>query len=393
MGTPSSLSAKIPPRALLRLALYYGVAGFGGGYSVLAQLRRDLVDERRWIDAEEFLIFAELSKSLPGTPATSLIALLGQRMGGTFGGILAATAFLLPSMFLMIVCGAGYSVMRRAMWLGAFFDGMNAAMVGVVAATTLDLGRSALRNRWDVAASLGCAGLLAARVVGEPVIAVTAIAFGMARGASRPRKPEPSDGPAPKGERLHGLSPWMVLLGSGFGALTGLVRVFVPIGVTTFGGGLAMIPAIEHTVVVEQHWLDATTFADAVALGQITPGPVAICATFIGYRVGGLLGALSTTLAMFAPAIAVTLAVGHSIDHFRQSPLVAGALRALAPAVIGMLAAATFSLGHAGVPTWHAAVVALVSFGFLVRFKVSPLWPLACGGLIHLFVALLRTHA
>ena len=365
--------------ALVRLSVFYGIAGFGGGYSVLAQLRRDLVEKRAWVTADEFLVLAELSKSLPGTPATSLIALLGQRALGIRAGAIAAVAFLLPSMVLMIACAAAYSLMRKAPGLGPFFDGMSAAMVGVVAATTLDLARSAHRNRWDLIAAAGCAAVLSLRIVSEPAIAAAAIAFGVMRATMHPQPPASP----PKSERLHGISPFVLLLGLGAGALVGLARVFVPIGVLTFGGGLAMVPAIEHTVVVEQGWLNPKTFADAVALGQITPGPVAICATFIGFRVGGLVGALVATAAMFGPAIAVALAVGHSVERFQRSPLVHGSLRALAPAVIGMLAAATISLGRASLEGWLHSVVAVVSFGVLARLRVSPLWVLVGGGLAH----------
>ena len=387
----ADLAVKPPPRhpeatlpAIFRVALFYGVAGFGGGYSVLAQLRRDLVERRAWLSADEFLELAEISKSLPGTPATSLLALLGQRVGGLRGGVIAAGAFLLPSTVLMIGCGAAYAWMRKASGLSLFFDGMNSAMVGVVAAVTIDLGKSALRSRRDVAFAVACVLLLAFRVVAEPVLACVAALAGAILASWRVR-----DAATPPSERLHGISPLLpLLLGvGGVGALAGLVRVFVPIGVMTFGGGLAMIPAIEHMVVIEQHWLDPKAFADAIALGQITPGPVAICATFIGYRVAGLLGAIVATVAIFAPAIALALAAGHSVERFRHSPLVAGALRALAPAVIGMLGAATVSLAHAGLDSRLGIGVAALSFVLLLRFPVSPLWALLGGGLVHVVLA------
>jgi chromate transporter len=369
--------------AVFRVALYYGFAGFGGGYSVLAQLRRDLVERRRWLTAEEFLVLAELSKSLPGAPATNLLALLGQQVGGVRGGVVAATAFLLPSTVLMIACGAAYSLVRAAAGLSLFFDGMNAAMVGIVGAVTIDLARSALKTRRDVLLAVLCGLLLATRLVSEPILAGTAALVGAVLAA---RSTPPRDGP-PGSERLHGLLPLVavpfVVMGSA-AALAGLVRVFVPIGVMTFGGGLAMIPAIEHMVVVDQGWLDPKAFADAIALGQITPGPVAICATFIGYRVAGLFGAVAATIAMFAPATALALAAGHSVDRFRSSPLIVGALRMLAPAVIGMLGAATFSLGRASVGIHVDVAVAVVSFAILLRWPLSPMWLLMGGGLARL---------
>ncbi len=387
------MNSEVSLGAVFRIALYYGFAGFGGGYSVLAQLRRDLVERRKWLSAEDFLVLAELSKSLPGTPATSLLALLGQRVAGVWGGAIAAGAFLLPSTVLMIVCGAAYSVMRRATELAVFFDGMNAAMVGIVGAVTVELGRAALRSRRDVGLAVFCGVLLATRLVSEPLLAGAAASIGAIHGALSAPAPPPtvrgaSDRP-PASERLHGALPWLPLplaLAGSVPVLIGLVRVFLPIGVLTFGGGLAMIPAIDHMVVVEQRWLDPKAFADAIALGQITPGPVAICATFIGYRVAGVLGALVATVAMFGPAMALALAAGHSVARFRASPLIEGGLRMLAPAVIGMLGAATFSLGKATVAVPVDVALAAVAFAVLVIRPIGPLWLLLGGGAARLAV-------
>lgn len=384
MTMPSRAGA-VTLRAVAQTALYYGVAGFGGGYSVLAQLRRDLVERRGWLSAEDFLVLAELSKSLPGTPATNLITLLGQRVHGTRGGIAAACAFLLPSTILMIVCGAAYSLFRSATAITTFFDGMNAAMVGIVAAVTVDLGHSAIRRKTDLAIAAVCAALLSFRIVSEPALACAAVLVGGFVASLRTRPGHDESGPP--SQRLHGIAVFAPFgLPAGIASVAALVRVFVPIGVLTFGGGLAMIPAIEHVVVGEQHWLDAKAFADAIALGQITPGPVAICATFIGYRVAGVVGALAATLAMFGPAIAVALAAGHSVQRFRTSPIVQGALHALAPVVIGMLASATYSLARSGIADVIGGGVALASFFVLLRAPISPLWLLTAGGLVHVLI-------
>ena len=373
--------------ALLRVALYYGVAGFGGGYSVLAQLRRDMVEKRRWLTDEEFLVLAELSKSLPGTPATSLMALVGQRVGGVRGGVLAAGAFLVPSILLMMLLGAHYALIRNSTGLAVFFDGMNAAMVGVVAAVTLDLGRVALHTRRAAAIAIACALALAVHVVSEPILAAAAITVGGGVGWRRLRSAAaaaaPKDEAAAATDRVRSLFPFPLLLAT-LGTLGTLVQVFVPIGVMTFGGGLAMIPAIGRIVVDQQHWMGPKGFADAIALGQITPGPIAICATLIGYRVDGIAGALVATAAMFGPAIALAVAVGRSVDRFHGNPIVAGALKALAPIVIAMLLAATWSLGRAGVEGPLGIAVAVATFALLARVpSVSPLWPLVGGGLLQ----------
>ena len=393
----SSAPVAAPPvtmRALFRIALYYGVAGFGGGYSVLAQLRRDLVDRRGWLSADDFLVLAELSKSLPGTPATSLLALLGQRIGGARGGVVAACAFLVPSMILMIACGAAYSSMRSVSGLTLFFDGMNAAMVGVVAAVTLELSRSALRSPWEGLLAMGCATLLVLGLVKEPVLAIGAVSIGLARtrlfSVDKPTPAPAVEIRTKRGWQLPSLPIAALSTGGAmslFGKLAALVQLFGPVSLTTFGGGMAMIPEIERLVVVDRHWLGTKAFADAIALGQITPGPVAICSTFIGYRVAGIAGALAATVAMFAPTVALALIVGRSVARFHDNPHVRAALRALAPAVIGMLLAAVWSLGHAGIEKPLDGVVAVLVFTILARLALSPLWALVGGGLVHLAAA------
>lgn len=385
-------------RAVARMALFYGFAGFGGGYSVLAQLRRELVITKRWIDEEDFLVLAELSKSLPGTPATTLLALLGQRVAGLRGGCVAAILFLLPSTMLMIACAAAYSVLRSLPDLSVFFDGMNAAMVAVVAAVTFELGRAALRGPLDVVLACICTGVLAAHAATEPVIAAVAVVGGALR-SRRVRRgpPHAIGGPPParatrppeKGapEQLHCLNPAALWPLAGVGkTILALTQVFAPIGVLTFGGGLAMVPALDRAAVLQQHWLTAKEFGDAVALGQLTPGPIAISATFIGYRAAGLHGALVATLAMFGPATALALVVGRSIERFRDNETVRAILRTLAPAVIGMLAAATISLGRIGIEGAVGAAIAVGALVVLVVRPVSPLWVLIAGGVSNLLI-------
>ncbi|HEX8794144.1 MAG TPA: chromate transporter, partial [Polyangiaceae bacterium] len=248
--------ARIGVGAVFRMGLYYGFAGFGGGYSVIAQLRRDLVEKRKVMSAEDFLVLMELSKSLPGAPTGTIMALVGQRVAGVRGGTVATVGVLLPSFLMMIACGAAYSLFRRLTELSLFFDGMNAAMVGVVGAVTIDLARSGgVRSKHDGVIAAVSAVLLSTRVIAEPILAVAAVIIGVVRGALRGPRGGGGEGGAPDQVQNARAVPWVAIaLGGSAASLAALVRVFVPIGVTTFGGGLAMIPAIEHTVVIEQGW-------------------------------------------------------------------------------------------------------------------------------------------
>src|SRR5262249_32394344 len=125
--------------------------------------------------------------------------------------------------------------------------------------------------------------------------------------------------------------------------------IFLRIGTVTFGGGFVMIPEIQNEVVSSHHWLTHQEFADATALGQITPGPVLIMATFVGYRVAGILGGLFSTVCVFLPSFLMTIAAGSSFRRFRTNRQMQAFLRGVAPAVAGLLAAAAWSVARSGI--------------------------------------------
>ncbi len=374
-----------PPsvRSIARLALWLGVAGFGGGYAVMQRVRTTIVEERGWLTDSELLENMSVASALPGTVGTHLLTLVGLRFAGLKGAIVAASCFLFPSFLLMLAFGATYDWLRDLHTLATFLDGMGFATVGVVAAVAVDLGRSALSRIMDWVLALVAFGLLAAHLVGLFGVVAVMAAIGAIFLQPRDSSPQrPSFGP----QSLRSV----VLMGPlGASASVALFFVFAKIGLATFGGGFAMIPAIEREVVHDHHWLTEPAFNDAMVLGQATPGPVAIASTFIGYRVSGLLGACVATLAMFGPPFVLAVLAGRSAEVFRERPAVRGALRAIAPAVVGVIAASAVVLWRTTVHTLPAGGVAAVAFVILVvRRTMSPLVPLGLGGIVALVAGL-----
>jgi chromate transport protein ChrA len=151
-----------------------------------------------------------------------------------------------------------------------------------------------------------------------------------------------------------------------------VASIFLRIGTVTFGGGFVMVPLIESEVVNAHHWLSHQEFVEAFALGQITPGPVLITATFIGYRVAGTLGAIVATVSIFLPSLILTVAAGSSLRRFRANRQVQAFLRGVTPAVVGLLVAAAWSIGRAGIHSWVGVALALAAVLVLVRFRVNP---------------------
>jgi chromate transporter len=164
--------------------------------------------------------------------------------------------------------------------------------------------------------------------------------------------------------------------------------IFLRIGAVTFGGGFVMIPEIQNEVVNSHQWLTHQEFADATALGQITPGPVLIMATFVGYRVAGTIGALLSTICVFLPSFLMTIAAGSSFQRFRANRQVRAFLRGVAPAVTGLLAAAAWSVAVSGIHTIVGLLMALVIVFILLRYRPNPLYVLMGAGIFRFALAL-----
>ena len=165
-----------------------------------------------------------------------------------------------------------------------------------------------------------------------------------------------------------------------------LSTIFLRIGSITFGGGFVMIPLIEAEVVDSHHWLTHQEFVDATALGQVTPGPVLITATFIGYRVAGTLGALVATISIFLPSFVMTVVAGSSLARFHTNKILQSFLKGVTPAVVGLLVAAGISIGRAGIHSWVGMLIAIIAGVVLVRFRPNAIWVILGAGLLRFVI-------
>lgn len=371
-----SQEPKAPTLARLTAAAFWlGILGFGGGYVIGQRIRIAFVEQRKWLSDDDFVEMLAVAGSLPGTTAANLVTLVSCRLGGAVAATLATAAFLTPSALLMLAFGITYANLRDVSAVAAMLDGMSAATAGVVAAVAVDLRKDAVRDAFGWVVGLASLALLVAQVLSLWQVVLLAGVIGAFY-----RRPAPVD----KGDLVL-WAPAIAPLAPAWGAF---FFVFAHIGLTTFGGGVAMITPLEREVVQVHQWLSPHAFNDAVVLGQITPGPIAICSTFIGYRVAGFFGAAVATLGIFGPPLLVSIGVSHSMARFRSNPLVKGFLSGVAPAVVAAIAAAGFALVRSSVHSWLAGVLCAASFVLLVvRPKLSPLWPIFAGGVI---VVLLR---
>lgn len=401
--------------------LKIGLVGFGGGIAVLAQIRTLTVRKRQWLTDSEFAEAVALAQSLPGTSAGNSVTYIGVRLRGWRGAAAAMSGFILPSMLMMIALAILYKHVHNFAGSERFFHGLNGAVVALILVTAWRMGKNILTSNWQWL--LAVLSFLAVAVLDATVLEVVFAAglFGIyidsfadkqlrqwrnlrtlidrrrtrirTRLAKQRRLRRQKEERKVREESLTlrsvGLLAVAMPLVAKLSLLITLSAIFLRIGSVTFGGGLVMVPLIESEVVNTNHWLTHQEFADAFALGQITPGPVLITATFVGYRVAGTLGALVATISIFLPAFLMTIAAAHSLRRFRNNEQVQAFLRGVAPAVVGLLVAAALSVGRAGIHSWVGLSIMILAMYVLVRYRPNAFWVILGAGVLRVLVGAL----
>jgi chromate transporter len=378
-------SDEAAPRVALRdLMLTFakvGAFGFGGGMGMLAILRENVLDRKRWISEQEFSTAVAMGQMTPGPFIPNCVEYIGYRLRGLKGMVVSALAFLLPSTLAILALSIVYFRYGSVPAVQAAFRGVEPVVAGILVVATWQFAQRSCRNWRSMLIALLAFLALLARVDVLLTIVVCGLLGVMLFVNLRDR-------------RIWGFAPWLfapwfvpgafaLQASSGFGAVlrrgAELFGVFCKIGAIVWGGGFAAIPFIQHEVVDVRDWLTAKEFIDGVALGQITPGPVAITATFVGYRVLGIAGAALATIGMFLPSFIILLILLRVYDRIKDHYLVKGFLQGIMPAVVGMLLSAALVIGRESITNLPTATLGLISLVLLLVAKLDPIW-LVLGG-------------
>ena len=370
--------------AFLRL----GLTAFGGP-AMVAYIRDLAVKKRRWLSDESFHHGVGVCQSIPGATAMQAAAYVGLRARGPLGAAAAYVGFGLPAFVLMVAMSAVYLRAHDVAAVVALFKGLQVIVVALVANATLGFGRSSVKGWQDGLLAVGAAAILIRG--GNPVLAIVAsAALGLV--LYRETKEGAGEGAASERGGLLGnlAAPLVLLLGVTGGLLVlhfldhklfDLSALMLKVDLFAFGGGYASVPLMFHEVTGVRHWMDSKTFMDGIALGQVTPGPIVITATFVGYLIAGLPGALVGTVAVFSPSLIILTAVVPYFDRFRSNVLFQRGLRGALASFVGLLLAVTvrFSLAiHWNVPEALLTVAAFTA----LRLKVDILWVVLAGAVL-----------
>jgi chromate transporter len=357
---------------VVRLFLRMGFTSFGGPAAHNAMMRNEVVTRRGWLTDQEFLDLLGATNLIPGPNSTELAIHIGYRQAGWRGLVAAGTAFIVPAVLIVTVLAwayVRYGTTPEATWL---FYGIKPVIIAIVVQALWGLGRTAIRDVLTAGVGLGAVVLY---FIGVNEIALllaaglTVVLLRNVRGAPR------------------GLSGVAIALAAAAPAvitavpftLDRLFLIFVKIGSVLYGSGYVLLAFLHGDFVERLRWLTDRQLLDAIAIGQFTPGPVFTTATFIGYLLGGLPGALLATAGIFLPAFVFVAASHPLIPRMRRSAWTAALLDGVNVASLALMAGVAWHLGRSAIVDPLTAVVALAAFGLLVRVKVNSAW-LVMGG-------------
>ena len=381
---------QVPLCSLFLAFLRLGLTAFGGP-AMVAYIRDLAVRKRRWLSEEAFADGAALCQSIPGATAMQTAAYVGLRVRGARGALAAFVGFGLPAFVFMVLLSGVYAVSRDLQPVASAFRGLHVIVVALMANAVATFGRSSVKNWRD--GILACAAATFLLFRGSPILAIVAsaaVAALLYRGANLPMKPvQAGQGSGPV---MRVVLPAVLAGGAALAALFvanrplfDLATVMVKVDLFAFGGGFASVPVMLHQVVHVRNWMDSRTFMDGIALGQVTPGPIVITATFVGYQIAGLIGAVVGTVAIFSPSLLmVTIAVPY-FDRLQHALLFRRALRGVLASFVGLLLAVTVQFAIAA--SWAAPSVLLATVAFVaLRFKIDILWVVLVGAGVSVFV-------
>jgi chromate transporter len=363
---------RVSLRTVLREWGRLGLVGFGGPPAHVALLRELVVERRGWIDAREFEDANAACQLLPGPASTQLAIYCGQRVGGLPGALVGGLAFILPGLAMVLAIAAVALGDAPPEWILGIGAGAGAAVVAVIVQAGITLGRSSLAGRADLRGPAYMIAGFAATVLTGPYVVVVLLAAGFLELAWQRRA-------------RVGLHAWPLAVAAA-AAVPGLAWTAFKVGALSYGGGFVIIPLMQEDAVDEHGWMTGAEFLNAVAFGQLTPGPVTHTVALVGWAAAGIGGALLAAAVAFAPSFIAIVLGGERFGRLRRNRGARAFLDGAGPAAVGAILGAAVPLATGLGEWWQAAVLA--GAAVLLALGRAPLWPLAGGALTGLLVAL-----
>jgi len=370
-------------RPLRELGLFFlrlGLTSFGGPAAHIAMMEQEAVRRRGWLSHEAFLDLLGAVNLIPGPSSTQMAMNIGYQRAGWSGLVLGGVCFIFPAALLTLGIAWAYVRYGRLPQAQGLLYGIKPVVLAIVFQALWNLGRTAFRTR--VLGMLGVLALVASFLAVHPLFVL--LGAGCVSVAILWIQENPSD----KAPMVRG--GWLPL---SIGALSfptvgllGLFLFFLKLGAVLFGSGYVLLAFLKADLVDRWHWLTQAQLLDAVAVGQVTPGPVFTTATFIGYVLHGFPGAVVATVGIFLPSFLFVAMLGLILPRLRKSPRMGAFLDGINVGALALMVFVTWGLSRAALVDPWTALFGLVSATLLIRFKLNPTWLVLGGGFAGLLI-------
>lgn len=368
-------------RELALLFLRLGTTAFGGPAAHIAMMEDEVVRRRRWMTHEEFLDLLGATNLIPGPNSTEMAIHIGHRQAGWKGLLVSGISFIIPAVLIVTSFAWAYVRYGSLPQVTGVLYGVKPVIIAIVLQALWSLGRAAIKTKLLAAVSIAGVILTFLGIHELFILFGGGVVVGMGRFIRQQIK---------AGRQLRSLiagSPLAIFLQSGatvatatFG-LWSLFLFFLKVGAVLYGSGYVLLAFIRADLVERWHWLTESQLLDAIAIGQVTPGPVFTTATFIGYVLGGAKGATVATVGIFLPAFFFVAVSGPLVPRIRRSQTAGAFLDGVNATALALIVVVTYQLGRAALTDVTTIVLALLSAVILFRFRINSAW-LVLGGAI-----------
>lgn len=368
--------------------------------ALISMIQKKVVEKDGMLDGTTVMDGISMASVLPGPMAVNVVSFVGYKLGGWMGALVSVVAVLLPSFLLMLALSHLYFQYGNIPAMAHFFAGILPAVAAIIVSVAINLGQKSIKDVPQIVIAVIAAMLVffsKSYLTTLVILAVSGV-FGYffyykksTAGPVTAQQTEPV--------QSYGKQYWLVIAVAAL-----LVFLFLPnknptlllnktilltfsgMSLSQFGGGYVIIPTMQKIVVDGMHWLSDREFVDAVAMGQITPGPIFVSATFIGYKLAGFWGALNATISIFFPTAVLTVFCAKFFNKISGSNVVAAVFKALRPAIIGMIASAALTILSNNGLSWLAAAIFTATLLAIMRFKIDPVYIIPAAGLIGILI-------
>ena len=379
--------------SLKELALFFlrlGITAFGGPAAHIAIMEDELVRRRKWLSREKFLDLLGASSLSPGPSSSELAIHIGYLRAGWAGLVIGGVCFISPAAILVGIIAWAYVRFGHLPAVAALLYGVKPVVIAVILQALWGLGRTAAKSWLLAMAGAICVALSFAQVNVLAILFGTGAILAGIHSAAKNRRGKQRVSTltfvsAWRGVRggLARIFPWAGATGAAavVPGMWPLFLVFLRIGSIVFGSGYVLLAFLRADLVVHRAWVTDAQLVDAVAIGQVTPGPVFTTATFLGYLLRGPMGALVATIGIFLPAFILVAISGPLIPLIRRSTTAGAFLDGVNVASLALMAAVTYQLGHSAIVDWLTASLVIASAVLLLRFRINSAW-LVLGGAV-----------